>query len=327
MKIPITIIVPIYKVEIFLKDCLDSIMNQTYKNFQCILVDDCSPDNCGKICDEYAKIDNRFLVVHKEKNEGLSEARNTGLNLIKDTDYVCFIDSDDFVHPQYLEILYSSIIQTNCDIVECNFYPTKENDQINSFIYENYKSISNITLKTGLQRIQDFFDNQSYYMTMNKIYSYDVIKNYKFTKDIWFEDVLFNNEVYLYLNKIGIITYPLYYYRKRKNSITDKRYKEEKGLDILDVWYYTYNLYKNKNINSALLNSIASFLWNCFFFECKDAVKNNYMTNERSQKIFIYLQELEKDKRFPKNNFFTKLYYQYKNLNGDIFKFFNSKKS
>ena len=83
MKIPITIIVPIYKVEIFLKDCLDSIMNQTYKNFQCILVDDCSPDNCGKICDEYAKIDNRFLVVHKEKNEGLSEARNTGLNLIK----------------------------------------------------------------------------------------------------------------------------------------------------------------------------------------------------------------------------------------------------
>ena len=135
MRIPITIIVPIYKVEIFLKDCLDSIINQTYKNFQCILVDDCSPDNCGKICDEYAKIDNRFLVIHKEKNEGLSEARNTGLNLIKDTDYVCFIDSDDFVHPQYLEILYNTILQTNTEIVECKFYPIEENTTYSIHLY------------------------------------------------------------------------------------------------------------------------------------------------------------------------------------------------
>lgn len=325
MKIPVTIIVPIYKVEPFLRDCLESITNQTYRNFQCILVDDCSPDNCGKICDEYVKLDNRFLVVHKEKNEGLSEARNTGLDLIEDTDYVCFIDSDDFVHPQYLEILYNTILQTNTEIVECKFYPIEENTTYSIHLYSTIKDQDTYTIKTGIKRIEEFFKDFSYYMTMNKIYDYKVIKNYRFYKDIWFEDVLFNNEIYLNLNKVLVINDKLYFYRQRQGSITNKRHNEEKGLDILDVWFKTYELYKNKNINKELLNHIANFLWDSFFFECRNFARQNNISKERSNRIYKYFLTLEKDNLLPSRPNFIKLYFKYKSMNGDILKFFNNK--
>ena len=102
----ITIIVPVYKVENYLSRCVDSILNQTYTDFRLILVDDGSPDNCGKMCDEYAKKDSRVTVLH-QKNGGLSAARNTGLNLFYEqnkSDYITFVDSDDWLHPRYLEI-------------------------------------------------------------------------------------------------------------------------------------------------------------------------------------------------------------------------------
>lgn len=97
----ISIIVPIYKVERYLKRCVDSILNQTFTDFELILVDDGSPDNCGRICDEYAEKDNRIYVIHKE-NGGLSDARNAGLDYATGQ-YIIFVDSDDFVEPDLLE--------------------------------------------------------------------------------------------------------------------------------------------------------------------------------------------------------------------------------
>ena len=92
----VSVIVPVYKVENVLHYCIDSILNQTYKNFELILVDDGSPDNSGKICDEYAKKDNRIKVIYKE-NGGVSSARNCGIDAAKGK-YVCFVDSDDYVN-------------------------------------------------------------------------------------------------------------------------------------------------------------------------------------------------------------------------------------
>lgn len=94
----ISIIVPVYNVEAYLCRCIDSILAQTFTDFELILVDDGSPDNCSSICDEYAKKDSRIVVVHKE-NGGLSDARNTGLDIAKG-EYIGFVDSDDFIHPQ-----------------------------------------------------------------------------------------------------------------------------------------------------------------------------------------------------------------------------------
>lgn len=99
----LSVIVPVYKVEPYLRRCIDSIRNQTYKNLQIVLVDDGSPDGCGAICDEYTKLDDRIIAVHQE-NEGLSGARNNGL-LFAEGEYIAFVDSDDWLHPQMYEIL------------------------------------------------------------------------------------------------------------------------------------------------------------------------------------------------------------------------------
>ena len=119
MSEKISVIVPIYKTEQFLSKCIDSIINQTYKNLEIILVDDGSPDNCPKICDEYAKRDNRIKVIHKE-NGGLSSARNAGIE-IATGDFSAFVDSDDWIDSDMYESLVKLSDEYNADIAECGY--------------------------------------------------------------------------------------------------------------------------------------------------------------------------------------------------------------
>ena len=105
----ISVVVPIYNVENYIKKCVDSILSQTYKNLEIILVDDGSPDRCGEICDKWTKKDNRIKVIHKE-NGGLSDARNSGIEIAKG-DYLSFIDSDDYVNKDFIKILYNLLIE------------------------------------------------------------------------------------------------------------------------------------------------------------------------------------------------------------------------
>ena len=116
----ISVIIPVYNVEKYLKECLDSVINQTHKNIEIILIDDGSTDNSGKICDEYRKKDDRIIVIHKS-NEGLSSARNDGLIHAKGK-YIQFIDSDDYVNRDMLEITYSIIKKYNADVVTFSHY-------------------------------------------------------------------------------------------------------------------------------------------------------------------------------------------------------------
>lgn len=118
----ITVIVPVYKVEAYIHRCVDSILAQTFTDFELILVDDGSPDNCGKICDEYAEKDKRIFVIHK-KNGGLSDARNAGIDWSfanSDSDYFAFVDSDDSIHPKFLERLYNAAVCKNVRL--CNLF-------------------------------------------------------------------------------------------------------------------------------------------------------------------------------------------------------------
>lgn len=124
----ISIIVPVYNVEAYLKQCLDSIRTQTYKNFEVILVDDGSTDLCGKICDDYSKQDGRFKVVHK-KNGGLMDAWKNGLEYAN-SDLIMFVDSDDWVEKNILEILYNEYLQTMADIVCCSFVHSFKDKEI-----------------------------------------------------------------------------------------------------------------------------------------------------------------------------------------------------
>ena len=123
----ISVIVPVYKVEQYLRRCVDSILNQTYSDFELLLVDDGSPDACPQICDEYARQDPRVRVIHKP-NGGLSDARNAGLAQA-DTKYVYFLDSDDYIEPQAIEILHHIAEQNNLDMLHFDNDVIQENDR------------------------------------------------------------------------------------------------------------------------------------------------------------------------------------------------------
>lgn len=124
----ISVIVPVYKVEPYIRRCVDSILAQTFADFEVILVDDGSPDACGEICDAYAAADGRIRVIH-QKNGGLSAARNTGIDWVfanSESRWLTFVDSDDWVHPRYLEMLYRTAEETACKISACGFFRTTD---------------------------------------------------------------------------------------------------------------------------------------------------------------------------------------------------------
>ena len=123
----ISVIVPVYKVEPFIHRCVDSILRQSFQDFELILVDDGSPDDCGAICDAYAAAESRIRVIH-QKNGGLSAARNTGIDWVmahSDSHWLAFVDSDDWVHPEFLQQLYGAAQQTLCKISACGFFRTE----------------------------------------------------------------------------------------------------------------------------------------------------------------------------------------------------------
>ena len=123
----ISVIVPVYKAEKYLDKCVQSIVNQTYKNLEIILVDDGSPDNCPEMCDEWAKKDSRIKVIHKE-NGGVSSARNAGLDN-SFGDYIGFVDSDDFIENDFYECLYDNLVENGADISFCTFKTLDEKNR------------------------------------------------------------------------------------------------------------------------------------------------------------------------------------------------------
>ena len=168
----ISIIVPVYNVDKYIERCIQSIINQTYKNLEIILIDDGSTDKSGAICDKYSKIDNRINVIHK-KNGGLSEARNVGLDIARG-DYIGFVDSDDYIHPQMYELLYKNLIGTSADISIIKHIRKEEElglGDINSKkVYSNLEAIENILKK----------DSGIFIASCNKLYK----KETKWTKFI-----------------------------------------------------------------------------------------------------------------------------------------------
>jgi glycosyltransferase involved in cell wall biosynthesis len=215
----ISIIVPIYKVEKYLKKCIESILKQTYKNIEIILVDDGSPDNCGEICDDYKQMDKRIKVIHKN-NGGLSEARNYGIREARG-DYLLFVDSDDFIAENICEILINNINKYSADMAICNFY----------YVFENKKAIKNeMSSKKDAQVlekeniIREYFLNYSVDLNVawNKLYKKDIFKGKNailFPVGKLHEDTYIMYKIYYNLNRLVRINEPLYYYRQRNDSI------------------------------------------------------------------------------------------------------------
>lgn len=215
MSMELSIIVPVYKVEKQLEQCIRSILNQSFTNFELILVDDGSPDKCGEICDEYEKKDKRIKVIHK-KNGGLSDARNAGLDIAKGK-YIGFVDSDDIIHPEMYERMYNFINKYNVDIVQCKFKKFKSIEDINKLSNINN---TNIEYYTSKEAIMDMIDNNKINVnTWNKLYKRELFENERFPKGKIHEDEFLTYKLMYESNKIAYINEELYYYYQNDNGI------------------------------------------------------------------------------------------------------------
>jgi len=219
----LSIIVPVYKVEPYIHKCVDSILNQTYTDFELILVDDGSPDNCGKICDEYAQKDERVRVIHKE-NGGLSDARNFGLKEVKG-EYVSFIDSDDWVDLDLYSNVLSYADESNLDVVCFDVYEVK-GEKIK---YHNRFNENKIfTGKEALYKIlTDEIDNSA----CDKVYKRTLWNGVEFPVGRSFEDVATTYRVFHKSELIGYCKRAYYYYMKREGSIVATSFNAAKRYD------------------------------------------------------------------------------------------------
>ena len=215
MEEKISVIIPVYNVEKYINKCVDSIINQTYKNLEIILVDDGSTDNSGKICEEYKIIDHRIKVVHKE-NGGLSDARNKGIEIATGR-YIGFVDSDDYIEKDMYSNLLNELKVNNADISVCKYKKVTEDynkcDYVQS--YENkIRILDNITA-IELLISDSYMDNYAW----NKLYKKELFENVRYPYGKKMEDLGTTYKIFDRAKKIVYTNYIGYFYLQRKNSI------------------------------------------------------------------------------------------------------------
>ena len=283
-NVTISILMPVYNSQEYLKNTVQGVINQSYKEWELILVDDGSKDNSKNICIELQKIDNRIRFVNKE-NTGVSDTRNIALDNAKGK-YIAFIDSDDSVHKDYLKILLSSIEKSNGQLAVCGFKERKisTNGQIEELSRVFYpKEV--IAIEDMKDLIMDFGNSRLLNPLWNKLYSREIIEknNIKFKEEVETgEDFIFNLQYFRKINNICFSKGELYYYiRRNNNSITyqyiDNMY--EKGLEIhnlLEDFLKDMNFYNSKNkyilYGNHLMGVFSAFL-NLFHKDCKLTLK------------------------------------------------------
>ncbi len=212
----ISVIVPIYNVEKYLEKCIQSIQSQTYRDIEIILVDDGSPDDCGRICDKYKEGDSRIKVIHK-LNGGLSDARNAGIE-VASGDFISFIDSDDYIHPQMLEILYHNLISAKTDISVCAFREVSENEEI--AINQISEPVQTETFADEQVMNQLYERNLITVVAWNKLYRREIFAHNRYCKGKIHEDEFLIHHLLHACKRIVYTKQPLYFYVQRKSSIT-----------------------------------------------------------------------------------------------------------
>ncbi len=240
----VSVVVPIYNVEKYLNRCLQSIINQSYKNIEIILVNDGSTDNSLQIAEEEEKNDSRIKII-TQKNQGLSMARNTGIQHATG-EYICFVDSDDFVHKDYVKCLIENLEENDSDISVCDYLYINEKDETWSKKNKEEKIFSN------LEAINDLLvgNQETEVMAWNKLYKLSLFKenNIFFPKGKLHEDNFTTYKLYYYAKKISLIPDKLYFYLQRTDSIMGKKFNI-KRLDVLQAVEETKSFFKKENIN------------------------------------------------------------------------------
>lgn len=295
----ISIVVPIYKVELYIKKCIETLIGQTYKNIEIILVDDGSPDNCGKICDEYSKKDKRITVIHK-KNGGLSDARNAGIK-IATGEYIMLVDSDDYIELNSCEELEKIINKTKADIIAF-----KKTNKFEDGVEQRTEDTEKYKEYTNKEAYIELIYGRNFEITAwSRIYKKDILKNIPFPVGVLSEDFAIAHKLFMASNKIVFYDKTLYNYLIRNNSIMGNISRNH-AIDLYNITNEVYKFQKNnfkehilkiKTVHYNNLMKISYFLknekdkeTNKILKECNKVLRNvKYREVEFKTKIALFL--------------------------------------
>ena len=253
----ISVIVPVYKVENYLDRCVESITNQTYKNLEIILVDDGSPDNCPRMCDEWSKKDSRIKVIHKE-NGGLSDARNAGM-VIATGEVISFIDSDDYIDLNMYELLINKMHETDSDIVSCGVNWVDESGRV----LKSDIVLSDVVFST-VEAMKELLDDGALKQPVwNRIYKREIALTIPFEKGKCHEDVFWSYQAVGKSKRICVINQVFYYYVQRSDSIMGRSFSETR-LDALEA-NHNRCAYIKKNFPELYTHASYIYLVTCMY--------------------------------------------------------------
>ncbi len=285
----VSIIVPVYKVEKYLKRCIDSLLKQTYKNIEIILVDDGSPDNCPQICDEYLNMDSRIVAIH-QKNGGLSAARNKGLASSKG-DYICFVDSDDYVADNFVEAMLSAAMNESSDLVICNFDYVFEDNSRKKYVfnYEERKYFSEELMALLLSNDMHL----PFVVAWSKLYKKELFENLKFKEGIVHEDEEICHKIIHRAKTIYVVHNIGYHYFQRSDSIMGT-INPNKAMVCVDILSERKDfLRENDYAASIYQKAILNFCDFCLEL----ALKFKKKKDKRNFKKLIKIVKIEKSKK------------------------------
>ena len=296
----ISIVIPVYNVEKYLKRCVDSILAQTYKNFEIILVDDESPDNCPQICDEYAKRYKNISVIHlKNLTPGASEARNTGIELAKGK-YITFIDSDDYVHNSILEVLKTTLEDNKVSLSMCSYKKVDDSFSFKEgeFIKEETFVISDFSAMNLL------VDDQTTSAVWGKLYDINLFKEVRFPIGKHNEDMFTTPLLYKKALQIATSSQELYFYNQEGESLcrSDFNINMLDMLDAINFWKKQTYSYYPKLTEKVDIHYFSTVLHKCqLIVKSKDKeIKSKY--EKYKKEILINFNYIQKSKYLTRNN-------------------------
>lgn len=296
--VKVSIIIPVYNVESYLDECVKSVLKQTFEDFEIILVNDGSTDFSGEMCKTYQEIDKRIRVLHKE-NGGLSSARNVGIDNAKG-EYLVFIDSDDAVHPDYLNTLISLAEKYSADLVVCGFIKSER------CVWQICDE--KVEIRTGTEILCRINDNDVVMtVTWNKLYHRKFFDDFsiRFPEGKIHEDMFFTPQIFLHAQKMVISNKKLYFYRQRSNSIMTSDFSP-KRLDVFDSLEFRIQFFKNNGFEELLADEYEKYIRK--FCEIYPKIKKQkYKFFNEQNKIMNKAKSFLFDK-----NVFYKLSFKYK---------------
>lgn len=293
----ISVIVPVYNVETYLEECLDSIQNQTYTDFEVLLVNDGSTDGSQAICERYCKENRRFHLLNQE-NQGLSVARNTGVAASRG-EFIVFVDSDDMILANYLETLMH-YMREDVDIVESQFTVSNE-----EFLAKSFKEPTILFEGNSQEAVKIFPKHVLNVNAVTKLYRRSIVEAVPYIDGVIFEDVYCGIGMLKYIRKIIKIDYKGYYYRQHQASIMHRTFTP-KNLDIFTVSDQLIDLYSDRE---ELLPYIGSFLVHLATMHYQDYIrKGNPYAKVYNQKLAEYVAITKKNPEVAKSSRMIRLY-------------------